>query len=300
MQTLSEIRDLLDSAGLRPQKQFGQCFLIDGNLMARLVDLADLTGEETVLEVGPGTGSLTEELLDRCRLVVAVEIDRGLGDLLARRLAGRANLRLLRGDVLAGKGALAPPVLAELGGRARLVANLPYNIATPLVALCLRESWRAGRGEGPCRFDRLTFTVQREVADRLAARPGGKEYGPVSVIVSLLSRLRAGPSVPASAFWPRPSIASRILRLDFDAAAAARLADAATLEKVLAHAFAQRRKQLGSLLRRGEIPWPADRLAEAFAHAGIDTKRRAETLHPAEFLDLANALAENDSERLQT
>ncbi len=297
MQGLREIRGLLDAAGLRPQKQFGQCFLVDGNLMTCLLETADLSGAETVLEVGGGTGSLTEPLAARARRVVVVEVDRGMVALLQGRLAGLDNVQLVAGDVLAGKHELSGDVLAALGEQAHLVANLPYNIATPLISLCLRSSWRAAQGQGGCRFERLTFTVQREVADRFAAEPGTKTYGPVSVLVSLLSRLQMGPIVPATAFWPRPKVASRILRLDFDAPAAAKVDDVQTLTEVVAAAFAQRRKQMGSMLRRRNLPWPADAIADAFTRADIDRTRRAETITPQQYLTFAHALGGPSSRR---
>ena len=126
---------MLSAAGLAPQKRFGQNFLVDLNLMAKVVETAALQGDETVLEVGPGTGSLTEELLKVAPRVVAVEIDRRLHRYLQRSLAGADNLELLCGDVLAGKDKLSPAVVSALGGRAVLVANLPYGVAAPLVGL---------------------------------------------------------------------------------------------------------------------------------------------------------------------
>lgn len=303
MQTLTEIRRLLEQAGLSPRKAFGQCFLIDGNLLGKVLELAEVTAEQTVLEVGPGTGSLTEELLARAGRVVAVEIDRGLTELLRHRLGGRDKLTLVGGDVLAGKHEISPDVLAACGApqgeasTACLVSNLPYNIATPLLAECLLLSWRALRGPGgACRFDRLTFTVQKELAERLVAGPGSSAYGPVSVLVALLGRWRLGPIVPASAFWPAPKVASRIVRIDFDAARAALLADAATLSATLSAAFGQRRKQVGTIFRRA---WPA--AAEALPAAGVDPTWRAEQIAPEQYLALANALAggTKDSHRVQ-
>jgi 16S rRNA (adenine1518-N6/adenine1519-N6)-dimethyltransferase len=302
MQTQTEIRRLLSEAGLAPNKALGQNFLIDGNLMGRLLELADVQPADTVLEVGPGTGSLTEELARRARSVVAVELDRGLHALLRGRLADRANVTLLHEDILAGKHAIRPAVLEAAGERAVLVSNVPYRVATPLVAECLLMSWRCAAGaEGTppranaektpaTRFDRLTFTVQREVADRMSARPGEEAYGPLSVIVALLGRLTLGPLVPASAFWPPPKVASRILRIDFDAPRAARLADAEALTSLLAAAFAQRRKQLASLLRRKAGPFAPARLAAAFQRAGVDLALRAERVGPEQFLSLAGAL----------
>ena len=299
MQTLTDIRQLLADAALRPQKQFGQNFLIDQNLMAKILELADVQPDQTVLEVGPGTGALTEELLDRAKAVVAVEIDHGLAALLRDRLADRPGLTLLETDVLARKHQLAPEVLAALPPTAALVANLPYSIATPLIALCLQASHAATvaekttekPGDGTT-FERLTFTVQREVADRLAAGSGSKAYGPISAVIALLGEITLGPVVPAEAFWPRPNVASRIVRIDFAPAAAADLADAATLGQLLTCAFTQRRKQVRSLLRRKGLPWPAAALNAALDAARIDLSARPDHITPAQYQQAANALAD--------
>jgi len=290
MQTLHEIRRLLSQAGLAPRKQFGQCFLIDGNLMRKLLELAEVPPGRTVLEVGPGTGSLTEALLERPGRTVAVEIDHGLAALLRRRLGGRENLSLIEGDVLAGKHALSDDVLAALGGEAHLVANLPYSVATPIVSECLLSSRRSLEGRG-VRFDRLTFMVQAEVADRMHAEPGSDSYGAVSVLVALLGRVTMGPAVPAGAFWPRPKVASRMVRIDFDEPAAAQLRSAAVLVRALALAFGQRRKQIHSVAKRRGAAFTPDLFAEALAAAGIDPALRAEQVAPAQFRALANVLA---------
>jgi len=292
MQTLHEIRGLLQAARLHPQRRFGQCFLIDKNLMSKVLDLAGLTGAETVLEVGPGTGSLTEELLGRSAKVVAVEIDRGLVELLRRTLAGRDKLVLIHGDVLAGKNELSPAVLEALDGPVDLVSNLPYNIATPLVGQCLKLSWRSAcRGmDRPVCFRRLTFTVQREVAGRMTAPPGSGDYGPISVLAALLARLTVGPVVPASAFWPAPKVQSRILRIDFDASAAAQVADQELLSEVVATAFQQRRKQIGSVARRTGRRWTEGLFRAGLEQAEIDPATRPEQLGPWQYRALANAL----------
>ena len=294
MQTLTEIRRLLTHARLSPKKQFGQNFLIDRNLMDKVLELADLAGTETVLEVGPATGSLTEELLARAEAVVAVEIDHGLADVLRGRLGENPRLRLIEADALASKHALGPEVLAALPATVHLVANLPYSIATPLVALCIQTSHAAAAGKSselPL-FQRLTFTVQREVADRIAAAPGSKAYGPLSITVALLGRITLGPLVPAAAFWPRPKVDGRILRIDFDPPAAADLADADTLRRLVALAFSQRRKQMRSVLRRKDAPWPPAALAAALEKARIDLTARPERITADQFRLAANALAD--------
>jgi len=283
---------MLGASGLRPRKALGQNFLIDLNLMHKLLDLAAPLADKTVLEVGPGTGSLTEDLLDRAGHVVAVELDRDLHELLVRRLADRPNLTLIRGDVLADKHHVSPEVLAALAPEAELVANLPYQTATPLVADLLVESWRARAGRTDAvRFPALTFTVQCEVADRLAAGPGSKAYGPVSVLVALLGRTTPGPVLPPEAFYPRPAVTSRMLRIDFDAPAAGRLADADALDAVLRAAFGQRRKQLGGALRAADGPYTAEALSAARAATGVDPSLRAERVAPEAYRAMANALA---------
>jgi 16S rRNA (adenine1518-N6/adenine1519-N6)-dimethyltransferase len=302
MQTLQEIRALLAQAGLSPRKQLGQSFLIDQNLLRKLLELAQVDAGQTVLEVGPGTGSLTEELLERARRVVAVEIDRGLAALLRDRLGERPNFVLVESDVLAAKHTLSRQVLEALGARvdpnkppatASLVSNLPYGIATPLVVECLLNSWRARRGAGVAvLFDRLTFTVQKEVADRIGAGPGSKDYGPVSVLTALLGRFQAGPILPASAFWPAPKVTSRTARIDFDPSAADRLGDAAVLMELLNLSFGRRRKQIGSLIRRKDLPWEPSLVAEALDQAGMERHLRAEAIAPSQFLAAANRLAE--------
>ena len=295
MQTLGEIRQMLDEADLRPRKQFGQNFLIDQNLMHKLLELAELGGEETVLEVGPGTGALTEELLQRCRQVVAVEIDRPLAALVERRLGGCDNVRVLAADVLAGKHSFDEQVLAALPGEVHLVANLPYSIAVPLLAQCLTFSWRARCAADTTAvpyFSRMTFTVQQELADKLTAGPGGKTYGPISVLVGLLGTVRMGPKAPAEAFWPRPKVASRMVRIDFDDSAARQLADVDVLRAVTAAAFGHRRKQLGFLLRDSHSTLDATALERALARANIETAWRVERVRAEQFRTVANVLAD--------
>ncbi len=297
MQTLSEIRQLLAQAGLSPRHRFGQNFLYDKNLLGELVQLAAVDARATVLEVGPGTGSLTEELLSRCGRVVAAEVDRGLCKLLEERLGGRPNFRLVCGDVLAGKHAIAQAVLTEIAPEAELVSNLPYNIATPLIALCLTSSWAslASRGADaptiPCLFPSMTFTVQQEVAERLCAGEGSAAYGPVSVLAALLARVELGPAAPASAFWPQPKVGSRMVRMVFDEAAALALADVKVLSAAVSLSFNQRRKQIGAVMRRKDSPLPSEAFAAALDEAGIPRTLRAEQISPARFLALANALA---------
>ncbi len=210
-QTKRDIQAMLEAAGARPLKRFGQHFLIDGNLMRKLLAAAEVHGDDVVLEVGPGTGSLTEELVQQAGHVVAVEIDRTLQTLCWDRLGERANFTLIGGDVLERKGSIAPAVLhalrdrqRELGGRILLVANLPYQVATPLIIDLLT---------GEPRVAEMCFTIQAEVADRLKASPGTKDYGPLSILTQALADVERIARVPPEAFWPVPEVDSAMVRV---------------------------------------------------------------------------------------
>ncbi|MDY7010072.1 MAG: rRNA adenine dimethyltransferase family protein [Planctomycetota bacterium] len=327
MQTLSEIREILSAAGYRPRRGLGQNFLIDAGLMDKLLELADLpvvseaewpvvseaewpvvseaerlvvseverAGSETVLEVGAATGSLTEELIARAGRVVAVEVDKSLADILHRRVGQAKNLVILNRDALAGKHEIAPEVLESLGGsvRVHLVANLPFNISVPLIMNCLVLSWRVEKKRLPAPlFSRLTFTVQREVAERLTFGPGGKSYGPAGIIVALLTRITPGRAIPPEAFWPKPKVNSRMLRLDFDVEAARRIIDIDVLTAVLSATFGHRRKMISAAAKHKYLPFPPDRFRSALSEAGIDPSARPEQVSPQSFLALSNLLSD--------
>lgn len=296
MQTLTQLKELLSSAGRDPVHRFGQNFLIDANLMAKLLELADIRPGQNVLEVGPATGSLTEELLARAGRVVAVEIDDHLAELLRQRLGGNSALTVLNRDVLSGKHQIAPEVLGELKPLSpiQLVSNLPYNVAVPFLMNCLELSWRhlAGGGciGGGVRFESLTFTVQREMAQRLVAPVGDDAYGPISVLVALLARATAGRILPAEAFWPRPKVQSQMVRLEFSPAKAAQVKDFDTLSAVLSATFGHRRKKIGSAAKHRDCPFSGESFALALHAAGIDPDLRPEQVPPEAFGALANAL----------
>jgi 16S rRNA (adenine1518-N6/adenine1519-N6)-dimethyltransferase len=284
-QTLSEIRGLLAAAGLAPQRRFGQNFLIDLNLMRKLIDAAALDPADVVLEVGAGTGSLTELLLDRGVRVVAVEIDYGLQAILRRRLGGHRRFTLIQGDALAGKHAVNPLVLQVLrvqppepNGVYKLVANLPYQIATPLIVELLRVEPR---------FERLTCTIQREVGMRLTAEPGTAEYGPVSVIVQTLADVEPVAILPPSVFWPRPLVESVMLTIRPKKREQVEVDDVAGFVALVHRGFAQRRKMLRRLIADAD-----DAHAQlAFLRAGVNPEVRPEELSPDAWRALYRALS---------
>ena len=275
-QTKHEIEALLASAGTQPRHRFGQNFMIDRNVVRLVADAGEIAAGDCVIEVGPGTGTLTEELLDRGAHVVAVEIDRDLAELLRGRLAERSNFTLIEGDALAGKhqlnGELAGQIQsAHAQHRAvRLVANLPYNIASPLVI----ELLLAGA-------DLLAFTVQREVAARLRAGAGDEAYGPLSVMAQMLAEVELLRTIGPQVFWPAPSVESALVRMRRHN----RLGkEAADFGRVVHAVFSYRRKTLRKAL--SEAGCNAE---VVLGESGFDGRRRPEEFSPGEFLLLYQA-----------
>jgi 16S rRNA (adenine1518-N6/adenine1519-N6)-dimethyltransferase len=275
-QSKHEIQSILAEAGSHPRHRFGQNFMIDGNLVRLIADAGSIAPDDVLVEVGPGTGTLTDELVARAVRVVVVEIDRDLARVLRDRYASRENFRLIEGDALAGKHELNAELLDEIGGArssgraVRLVANLPYNIASPLVI----ELLLAG-------VTSLTFTVQKEVADRLKATADDDAYGPLSVMTNLLSDVEVLRTLPPQAFWPAPKIDSALVRMTRND----RLGDRANaFGRFVQKVFSARRKTLRKALANADLP--AD---ELLAKRGIDPKKRPEELSPEELLGLYDA-----------
>jgi len=277
-QSKQEIQSLLAGAGTEPRHRFGQNFMIDQNLVRLVADAGRIAPGDLVVEVGPGTGTLTDEILSRGADVLAVEIDRDLAGVLRERFATNERFRLIEGDALAGKHALNAELLASLreaakrGQRAKLVANLPYNIASPLVI----EMLIAG-------VELLAFVVQKEVADRLRASAGGDDYGPLTVTAQLLSKVEYLRKLPPGAFWPAPKIDSALVRMT----RADRLGSrAAKFSTFVQQVLSARRKILRKALERANADADA-----VIAKLGLDPQRRAEELPPETFLAMFEAAA---------
>lgn len=269
MQTLSEIKALLEARGLAPRHALGQNFLIDKNLVAKLIDASGVKAGDTVLEVGPGTGTLTEGLLERGCRVVACELDAGLAALLRERIPTLGfgdHFTLIEGDCLETGKRLASAAAKALGdGPFALVANLPYGAATPLMLNLLIERPACGV---------MAVTIQKEVAERLMASPGSKDFGTLGVVTQAMAEVSLIATLPRECFWPRPDITSAMVLVRRRAKPATDRPDllAAFCQRV----FQQRRKQLGSTLGRN-IPWPE----------GVVPNMRAEELSVERFVKLA-------------
>jgi 16S rRNA (adenine1518-N6/adenine1519-N6)-dimethyltransferase len=253
-----------------PKKALGQHFLADPNILDVIGRLAELEPTDVVLEIGPGLGVLTQYLADRVATVHAVEVDRSLEPHLAEKIAGRGNVELVFGDALSlDLAALDPPPT-------KLVANLPYNVATPIVVESLDEL--------PS-LELWCVMVQREVADRFFADPGTKAYGAVSVLVQLAARRTGWHPVSRSVFRPRPNVDSALVafrRVPLPE-------DFGEVKRVVQAAFAHRRKTLANALALSGLA-SRERAVDALAAIGRDAAVRAEALEPGEFVALTQAL----------
>lgn len=273
--TPTQIRDLARRHGFRPSKALGQNFVVDPNTIRRIVRLAGLSSGDRVLEVGAGVGTLTVALAHKAAWVTAVEIDRRLRPALEEVVGGLPNVAVVAGD------AMALDFGSLLGGeRTRLVSNLPYGIATPLLARLL--------GERPEIEDFLVM-VQREVGERLAAAAGSKGYGAISVLVAYHSTASVLGAVPRTVFWPQPAVDSVLVRLVRHPPPVS--VTPSSLMRVVHAAFGQRRKTVRNALSSGLALAP-DVVEAALAAAGLNPSARAETLGLQEFARLAEVLTE--------
>ncbi len=267
------------SALPRPKKRLGQHFLTDARLLARIADALAITPADTVVEIGPGRGALTEALLARAGHVVAIELDRDLIPVLRERWGGEPRFTLVEGDVLAQDlGALATAAGASAVQGYLLAGNVPYNITTPILFHALRRP----------RARRAVYLVQREVADRAAAAPGSDAYGALSVNLQALATVRSLFRVPAGAFTPPPQVESAVLEVVPRPDPVIAEAEEAAFRTFVQAAFGLRRKQLRRVVR---TVWSLDAdAAEALlARATLTPDRRPETLAPEDFARLLRA-----------
>lgn len=272
---ISDLRAALSELGVHPSRGLGQNFLVDGNILDKIVAVAGVSREDTVLEVGAGAGALSRRLAQVAGHVIAIEIDRRLEPLLRRAVAGYDNVQLIFADALdidwgqlnAGKQPW------------RFVANVPYYITGPLLSRALQAK--------PS-FQRIVMMVQREVAQRLVAAPGSKDYGALSVLAAYYATVELAFTVSPRSFWPRPQVWSAVVVLNPVAQPAGQRPNAQDFFAVVRAAFAHRRKMLHNALADDPaLNLDKFQASQLLAAASIDGTRRAETLSLDEFARLA-------------
>lgn len=291
MQTKHQIQALLASAGIGPNKRLGQHFLIDLNLMRLLVDSAAINRDDIVLEVGCGTGSLTEALAEKACYCLAVELDERIAAIAARRLSQAGNVLLVQADILHSKHTIDPAVTEALQaartnctGRLLLVANLPYSVATPLMVNLIT---------GPIIADAMYLTVQKQVADRMTAAPPGKDYGGLTIFLNATGDVEMMRVLKPTVFWPQPEVDSAMVAFVRRQDKVGRIEDMELFGRVVNFFMGHRRKMLKACTKLAD-----DRLAAVndwqgvFERAGIEPTNRPEQLRPEEYITLANVCCE--------
>lgn len=271
-------QEIIKKYGFHFNKKLGQNFLIDQNILQKIVDGAGITQEDEVLEIGPGIGTLTQELAKTAKKVIAIEIDQHLLPILQETLGNFKNVELIQGDVL--KLPLMDIMYNKFSNRKiKVVANLPYYITTSIVMKLLEEELPIGR---------ITIMIQKEVAERMSAAPGGKDYGALSVAVQFYATPYKIATVPASVFIPRPKVDSVVIALDILDKPRVEVSNRKLFFQVVRAAFAKRRKTLVNALSTGNLGIEKQEIVNILNQIGIDSKRRGETLSLKEFADIAN------------
>ncbi|NNU85161.1 16S rRNA (adenine(1518)-N(6)/adenine(1519)-N(6))-dimethyltransferase RsmA [Geobacillus sp. BMUD] len=281
--TPGRTKEILERYGFSFKKSLGQNFLIDANILRKIVDVADISRDTGAIEIGPGIGALTEQLARRAKKVVAFEVDGRLLPILADTLSPYDNVCIIHQDVLkADLHTVIAKELADVTDR-MVVANLPYYVTTPIIMKLLTDRL-------PIRG--MVVMLQKEVADRLAAKPGTKDYGSLTIAVQYYTEAEVVMTVPRTVFMPQPNVDSAVIRLVKRQHPPVVVNDEGVFFQVVRASFAQRRKTLFNNLINN-LPGGKEnkeQIERALAALGIDPRRRGETLDIAEFASLSNAL----------
>lgn len=269
----SKLSEVLSKYGFRFTKSLGQNFLIDGNIVRKIADAAEVEENDNILEIGPGVGTMTEELALRAKKVLAIEIDEKLRELHKETL-DIENVKVIYGDFLDLD--LKKLTEEEFGDEPfKVVANLPYYVTTPIIEKLILSKLN---------LISITVMVQKEVAKRLAAQPGNKDYGSLSVFINYYTDCKYKFQVPSSVFMPKPNVDSAVVNLKMREREDL---DTDFLFKIVRSAFTTRRKTIVNSFSNSKLPYTKDDIKRALQLSGIDERRRAETLTLEEFIILS-------------
>ncbi len=293
-----DIEEILTAAGTRPTRRLGQHFMMDQRILDQIIAAAALDCQDIILEVGPGPGNLTSRLSPLVQAVLAVDLDASLLAAASRYWEKLSNVQWMTADVLAGKHCLNALVIQALlalkpagsTGSVKLVSNLPYNVASPLIIDILAAQCAASSQPldppSVC-FERLVFTVQWEVGQRMRALPNTEHYGSLSVLIALMADVEILAAIAPGAFWPPPKVKSALVRVVPRAEKFTRIRDVQRLQSTVSNLFSHRRQNISNAIRHSfEVPVAAQVLEKVRA-INMDPTRRAETLAPEEFLRLS-------------
>lgn len=282
--TPGRTKEILKKYDFLFKKSLGQNFLIDSNILRRITETAELDKETDVIEIGPGIGALTEHLARTSKRVLAFEIDQRLMSILPDTLAAYDNIEVVNEDILkVDVGAMITEKLPDRTKPVKVVANLPYYVTTPIILQLLHEDLPVSS---------MTFMLQKEVADRISAKPSTKAYGSLSIAIQYYMEAELSFIVPKTVFMPQPNVDSAIIHLKRRSEPPAQVNDETFFFDITRSAFAQRRKTLWNNLvnRFPELKPQKEELEAELAALGIDVKRRGETLNIPEFATLSNFL----------
>lgn len=273
--------NIINKYGFSFQKRFGQNFLIDEHVLDKIVDAALIGKEDGVIEIGPGIGTMTQRLCEAASKVVAIEIDKELIPILSETMSGYDNVKIINADVM--KTDLDKLIRDEFSGMSvKVVANLPYYITTPIVMSLL---------ENHLPVESITIMVQKEVAQRMQAGPGTKDYGALSLAVQYYADTYIAANVPPNCFMPRPKVGSGVIRLTVRKEAKVEVADEKLMFSLIRAAFNQRRKTLvNAVTNFPGLDYTKEDIEKALAGLGISEKIRGEALSLQQFADLSNIL----------
>ena len=278
----SYIREILDKYGFEFSKALGQNFLIDGNILKNISKAGEITKEDLILEIGPGIGTLTEELALNAKKVVAVELDKNLLPILGETLKAYDNIEVVHGDIL--KLDLKELIDNKLeGGPIKVVANLPYYITTPIIGKLLEEDFN---------IHSIIIMVQKEVADRIVATPNSKEYGALSLFINFYSHPQIILKVPKTVFMPQPRVDSAVVKLNIKDELPD--VDRDLFFKVVKSAFNKRRKTLLNSLSSGKLGLEKEIIKNVLKEADIPFNIRAENLNIEDFIKISKILSPLD------
>lgn len=269
--------ELVKKYNFKFSKSLGQNFLVDDSVPRDIVQGADVQKEDLVIEIGPGVGTLTAQLLNSAKRVVAIELDNDLIPILNEELGGNENFTLIHNDALKVN-------FNEIIGEeksVKLVANLPYYVTTPIIVKLLKENYK---------FKSLTIMIQKEVAERMNAEPGNKDYGALSLLVQYYCNTSIVRKVPPTCFIPRPKVDSIVIRLDRLEGPKVKVQNEKLFFDIIRSSFNMRRKTLWNGTK--SVGLPKEKLEAAFMKSGVDPKRRGETLSIQEFASLADCINE--------